>query len=101
MSEDATKKTVGSSEAVTGEKKPFTKQEAITQALATLESSPCLLVGTNSEDGFPNIKALNNRKKHEGLKTIWLRTAPHPTKYNKWKRTTEFASIVSVRPAEV
>ena len=72
MSEDTTKQTVKSR--AEAKKDPFlTRQEAISQALALLESARHFLVGTNAEDGFPNIKTMSNRR-HEGLKTIWFQT---------------------------
>ncbi len=48
-------------------------QEAITQGLELVETSNFCLLGTNAEDGFPNIKGLTNLK-HEGLKKFWFST---------------------------
>ena len=48
-------------------------QEAITQGMELIEKSNICMLGTNSEDGFPNIKALMNLK-HEGMKKIWFST---------------------------
>ncbi|MFC1921637.1 pyridoxamine 5'-phosphate oxidase family protein [Chloroflexota bacterium] len=50
------------------------KQEAIKQALDIIEKSRHCLLGTNGDDGYPNIKTMSNRRKHEGLKKIWLHT---------------------------
>jgi general stress protein 26 len=49
------------------------KQEAMAEGLQLIERSKICLVGTNGEDGFPNIKAMLNAK-HEGIKRIWLST---------------------------
>lgn len=49
------------------------KQEAITEGLRLIERSNICFLGTNGEDGFPNIKAMMNAK-HEGMKKIWLST---------------------------
>jgi general stress protein 26 len=51
----------------------ITKQEAISQGLELINASNICLLGTNSEDGFPNIKAMLNLR-HEGLKHIWFST---------------------------
>jgi general stress protein 26 len=49
------------------------RQEAITQGLKLVEDSIICMLGTNGEDGFPNIKGMMNLK-HEGLKNIWFST---------------------------
>ncbi|MBA7587398.1 hypothetical protein ES708_29427 [subsurface metagenome] len=49
------------------------KQEAINEGLKLIDQSKICLLGTNGEDGFPNIKAMMNIK-HEGMKKIWLST---------------------------
>jgi len=49
------------------------KKEAITEGLQLIERSSICLLGTNGENGFPNIKAMNNVK-HEGIKRVWLST---------------------------
>ena len=49
------------------------KQEAISQGLELVEKSKTAFLGTNGDDGFPNIKAMMNLK-HEGLKKIWFST---------------------------
>lgn len=38
-----------------------------------VENSKIVMVGTNGENGYPNIKAMM-RLKHEGLKKFWLST---------------------------
>ena len=49
------------------------KQEAMTKGLQLIEKSEICLLGTNGEDGFPNIKAMLNVK-HEGINKIWFIT---------------------------
>ena len=49
------------------------KQEAIAQGLKLIEKSKICMLGTNGEDGFPNIKAMLNLR-HKGLKKIWFST---------------------------
>jgi general stress protein 26 len=74
MSGDAIKKAIRSAKEI--KKKGdivLNKQEAITQGLNLLEKLNFCLLGTNGEDGFPNIKGMTNLK-HEGLKKIWFST---------------------------
>jgi general stress protein 26 len=49
------------------------KQEAMAEGLQLVERSKICLLGTNGEDGFPNIKAMMNAK-HEGIGKIWFST---------------------------
>ena len=49
------------------------KQEATAEGLQLIERSNICLLGTNGEDGFPNIKAMMNAK-HEGIRKIWFST---------------------------
>lgn len=49
------------------------EQEAMAEGLQLIEKSEICLLGTNGEDGFPNIKAMMNAK-HEGINKIWLST---------------------------
>ena len=49
------------------------KQEAMAEGLQLVERSKICLLGTNGEDGFPNVKAMMNAK-HEGINKIWLST---------------------------
>lgn len=49
------------------------EQEAIIQGLELVGKSAICMLGTNGEDGFPNIKAMMNLK-HDGLKKIWFST---------------------------
>ncbi len=49
------------------------RQEAMAEGLQLVERSRVCLLGTNGENGFPNIKAMMNAK-HEGINKIWLST---------------------------
>jgi general stress protein 26 len=49
------------------------KREAMTEGLQLIQRLSICLLGTNGEDGFPNIKAMMNRK-HEGINKIWFST---------------------------
>jgi len=49
------------------------KKDAITQSLELVENSAICMVGTNREDGFPNIKSMFNLK-HEGINLFWFST---------------------------
>ena len=49
------------------------KQEAMAEGLRLIERSNTCLLGTNGEDGFPNIKAMMNAK-NRGISKIWLST---------------------------
>jgi general stress protein 26 len=49
------------------------KQEAMAEGLQLIERSKICLLGTNGEEGFPNIKAVMNAK-HEGMNRIWFST---------------------------
>jgi len=49
------------------------EQEVMAEGLQLIERSEICLLGTNGEDGFPNIKAMLNVK-HEGINRIWFIT---------------------------
>lgn len=48
-------------------------EEAIQQALALADCANIVMIGTNGDDGVPNIKAMI-KMENEGLKTVWLST---------------------------
>lgn len=65
--------------------------EAKKEALALVERSRFAMLGTNGEDGYPNIKAMfnmNNVQKleSEGLKTIWFSTNTSSRRVAQLKR---------------
>jgi len=49
------------------------RQEAMSEGLELMDKAKICMLGTNGEDGHPNIKAMMNLK-HEGLKKIWFST---------------------------
>ena len=49
------------------------EKQAASQGLKLIKKSKICLLGTNGEDGFPNIKAMLNLKQR-GLKYIWFST---------------------------
>ena len=49
------------------------KEEAIQAALDLANRSQIALLGTNGDDGYPNIKAMI-KAENQGLKTIWFST---------------------------
>jgi general stress protein 26 len=49
------------------------KDEALQQGLALVNRSPIAMLGTNGDNGYPNIKAMLNME-HEGLKRVWFST---------------------------
>ncbi|MCK4528571.1 pyridoxamine 5'-phosphate oxidase family protein [candidate division WOR-3 bacterium] len=49
------------------------KEEAIEQGLALVNRSTIAMLGTNSDEGYPNIRAMI-KMENEGLKTIWFST---------------------------
>lgn len=74
MSKDALKKAIqGTKESKRKGEFIMNKQEAVKQGLELVEKSAICMLGTNGDNGFPNIKAMMNFK-HEGLKKIWFST---------------------------
>ena len=49
------------------------KEEAITEALALANRSGIAMLGTNGDDGYPNIKAMI-KMENKGLNRIWFST---------------------------
>ena len=49
------------------------KEEAIRESLALADNSVSVMLGTNGDNGYPNIKAMF-KMENEGLKTIWFST---------------------------
>ncbi|MBA7661246.1 hypothetical protein ES703_69261 [subsurface metagenome] len=61
------------------------KQEAMTEGLALMDRAKICMLGTNGDDGHPNIKAMMNLK-HEGLKEIWLSTNTSSNRVQQLKK---------------
>jgi general stress protein 26 len=55
------------------DKASLSQREAISLGLDLVGKSRICFLGTNAEDGFPNIKAMLNLR-HEGLKHVWFST---------------------------
>ncbi len=49
------------------------QEEAIREALSLANQSSSAMLGTNGDDGYPNIKAMF-KAENEGLKTLWFST---------------------------
>lgn len=49
------------------------REEAIRESQALVKRSLIAMLGTNGDDGYPNIKAMI-KCEHEGLKTVWFST---------------------------
>lgn len=49
------------------------REEAIRESQALVERSLIVMLGTNGDDGYPNIKAMI-KCEHEGLETVWFST---------------------------
>lgn len=64
------------------------KQEAMAQGLKLVESSEYCFLGTIREDGFPNIKGVNNVK-HEGLSNVWFSTNTSSKRVQQLKKNNK------------
>jgi len=64
------------------------EKEAIAQGLKLIEKSAICMLGTNGEDGFPNIKAMLSLK-HEGLKKIWFSTNTSSKRVKQLKKDNQ------------
>jgi general stress protein 26 len=51
----------------------MTKDEAIRAALELADKAEIVMLGTNGDNGYPNIKGMIKRE-NEGLKTVWFST---------------------------
>ena len=49
------------------------KEDAIQKALTLADAAEIVMLGTNGDDGYPQIKAML-KMENEGLKTIWFST---------------------------
>jgi general stress protein 26 len=86
MGLDALKKAVESANQIKkGGYSKMNKQEAVTQSEDLVEKSAICMLGTNGEDGFPNIKAMMNLK-HDGIKKIWFSTNTSSRRVQRLKK---------------
>jgi general stress protein 26 len=61
------------------------KQEAVAQSLALVERSTIAMVGSNGQNGYPNIKAMI-KADHEGMKRIWFSTNTSSRRIAQFRR---------------
>ena len=60
------------------------KQEAATEGLELMKKSKICMLGTNGENGYPNIKAMMNLKP-DSFKSIWFSTNTSSRKVQRLK----------------
>jgi general stress protein 26 len=61
------------------------KKEAMAQGLKLIKRSKFCMLGTNGDDGFPNIKGMLNLK-HKRLKNIWFSTNTSSKRVQRLKK---------------
>jgi general stress protein 26 len=61
------------------------QEEAIKEALSLANRSSIAMLGTNGDDGYPNIKAMF-KMENEDLKTIWFSTNTSSKRVTQLKR---------------
>ncbi|MEJ2606375.1 MAG: pyridoxamine 5'-phosphate oxidase family protein [Anaerolineales bacterium] len=70
------------------------KQQAMDEALALANAAQIAMLGTNGDDGYPNIKAMI-KMENEGLKTIWFSTNTSSRRISQLERDSR-ASVYFV-----
>lgn len=70
------------------------KQQAMDEALALANAAQIAMLGTNGDDGYPNIKAMI-KMENDGLKTIWFSTNTSSRRIGQLKRDSK-ASVYFV-----
>ncbi len=61
------------------------REEAIRESQALVERSLIVMLGTNGDDGYPNIKAMI-KCEHKGLETFWFSTNTSSRRVAQLKR---------------
>ena len=61
------------------------KDDAIQKALDLANAAEIVMLGTNGDDGFPNIKAMI-KMENEALKTIWFSTNTSSKRMDQFER---------------
>jgi general stress protein 26 len=84
MNGNSFKNAIKSAEKSKKKEPTLNKRKALAEGLKLIENSKICLLGTNGEDGFPNIKAMLNLK-HEGLKKAWFSTNTSSKKIQQLK----------------
>ena len=64
------------------------KEQAIQDALALADDATIAMLGTNGDNGYPNIKAMI-KMENEGLKTIWFSTNTASRRIAQLKRDSK------------
>ena len=64
------------------------KEQAIQDALALANDAAIAMLGTNGDNGYPNIKAMI-KMENEGLKTIWFSTNTSSKRVAQLKRDSK------------
>ena len=64
------------------------KEEAIKQSLELVNRSEIAMLGTNGDNGYPNIKAMLNME-HEGLRKVWFSTNTSSKRVAQIKRDSK------------
>ncbi len=70
------------------------KQQAMDEALALANAAQIAMLGTNGDDGYPNIKAMI-KMENDGLKTIWFSTNTSSRRIGQLERDSK-ASVYFV-----
>jgi len=63
-------------------------EQAVQDALALADDATIAMLGTNGNDGYPNIKAMI-KMENEGLKTIWFSTNTSSRRIAQLKRDSK------------
>jgi general stress protein 26 len=64
------------------------QEEAVREALSLAGKSEFAMLGTNGDDGYPNIKAMI-KMENEGLNRIWFSTNTSSKRVNQLSRNTK------------
>jgi general stress protein 26 len=64
------------------------KEQAIQESLDLVNNSTIAMLGTNGDNGYPNIKAMI-KMENEGLKTIWFSTNTSSKRVAQLKRDSK------------
>jgi general stress protein 26 len=69
------------------------KEEVFERSLELANKSDIAMVGSNSDDGYPNIKAML-KIKNEGLKKIWFSTNTSSKRVAQFRKDLRLVSIL-------
>lgn len=74
------------------------REEAVRKSLELIDTSEIAMVGSNGENGYPNIKAMF-KIENDGLRRIWFSTNVSSTRVSQFKRNPK-ACVYFVDPLE-